>query len=91
MFTTFIKPFIEVEITKGAKSRYHSVWLFNIAASNIRDFQLLERFSSKILNDLPLSNKYVHIVSHYLAVLQDSKRTDAFPTCVQHPLTAKIL
>lgn len=38
-----------------------------------------------------MSNKYIHIVTHYLALTEKAKRSDAYTVCSQHPLTFKII
>ena len=36
-----------------------------------------------------MSNKYNHIISHYLSILNDQKGLSIYPKCFQHPAILK--
>ncbi len=54
-----------------------------MVASGIDDYEFLELFRVKILKDIPLSNKYLHIVHHYLSLINNTKGYCTYTACNQ--------
>ena len=89
MFEEFIRPFIESQLQTGEMDRQHSIWLYHLAICNVSP-ELLSEWLVKVGRNLAMSNKYLHIVAHYLHMLKGTKGYCSF-LCSQNPTTIDIV